>query len=536
MTHLSEVVWRHSSTNIFDDAMIHLRRVVSSCSTCCHTVLKWLAADDTALLNLILRCPHQTVRSQIRLFLIDCLKSLRETEPALYGMESMDSDMEADTSALMEGVLAEIAWRLRSVATESYQSTRGWDDLYLTLTMIVEMGHVETAVLLNEGFLVFCLGLFSTQVNQAFCTANSELVRIVEKKRSIFNSLIGFVFTLLSRIDIRLPVTTAISTQNIDRMATLDREQMRFPFTRKERNTLFHWGDNIRAIVVLDKMLELFDSSKAEIFYPGEILKWMLGSYDADIQKKLCETVQLGITDAERPLCDAYARMAISFCEACPITDNVARIIYAAAKAVKTLDEGGDEDEHGSSGEALLYFFAGLPSTTNKVLFEQKHPEIFQQQCMTRSLMYAVPLLLHGHEHIRRSTRDFLRGLYFNIDEIAPETMVIKYDTIRKLIAVLTERTVYEANSGTLRSHLDSMMTAGQMLSEMLAYLTRSQDPELEDYKDENDAALILRWQSEVENRARMWPDEGSPISAGEGAFDNSDYGSESEDVELLDG
>jgi ubiquitin carboxyl-terminal hydrolase 34 len=160
LAHISEVIWRHSGTGMFDDALAHLRRVALSCSACCNIVLKWLAAHKTALFNLLLRCPHQTVRLQTRRFLISCLEYLRDAEPILYGMESADHEMELDTSAPLEGILAAIVRRLRSVALDSWQCTRNWDDLYLTLMKVAEMGHVEMAVLLSDGFLVFCLQLF----------------------------------------------------------------------------------------------------------------------------------------------------------------------------------------------------------------------------------------------------------------------------------------------------------------------------------------------------------------------------------------
>jgi ubiquitin carboxyl-terminal hydrolase 34 len=535
LAHISEVVWRHSTTGIFNEALAHLRRVAMSCSACCNIILKQLAADETALFNLLLRCPHQTVRSQTRHFLIDCLKSFREAEPVLYGMESIDNSMELDTSASLEGVFAAIARRLRLIAYDSYQCTRSWDDLYLTLIKVVEMGHVETAVLLSNGFLVFCLQLFCTQSIPAFHLANPELARSMEKKKSIFNKLIQFTASLLSRIDIRLPMAMTDGQQTIDRMASLDREQMRFALTQQEHDIIFHWSTQLSAFTVLDKMLELFDDFRSERFYPGNVLKWMLGSSDPSIHDLGFTTIHQGITAADSSLCDAYARAAVHFCEVCPVMDNVERIVLRLAKAARALDQG-DDTEISVSSEGLIQFFTRLPAVKNETLFQREHPGIFYQEWMTNSLLFAVPLLINGHEYIRGAAYDMLRGIFLDpAAEFTVGGLATKFNTIRRLIEELTERTVYEANLGTLRSHLEPMMAAGLFLTELLSRLVQSEDPELEEIHHENDIALIARWQSEVDNRARIWPDEGTPTSTVEGAFNNSDYGSESEEVELID-
>jgi ubiquitin carboxyl-terminal hydrolase 34 len=534
LAHISEVIWRHSGTGMFDDALAHLRRVALSCSACCNIVLKWLAADETALFNLLLRCPHQTVRSQTRRFLISCLEYLRDAEPILYGMESADHEMDLDTSAPLEGILAAIVRRLRSVALDSWQCTRNWDDLYLTLMKVAEMGHVEMAVLLSDGFLVFCLQLFCPRSISKFQVVSLELARVMEKKKSIFNKLIQFTSTMLSRVDIHLPVAMAEGPQTMNRMASLDRERMRFALTRQEQSILFHWSDRLSAFTVLDKMLMVFDGTKTEQFYPGDVLKWLLRSSDPNIQNKIFTTVYDGIS-AESPLCDAYVRAAVYFCEACPTMDKIGRITYRLSKAARAINDGED-NEIPVSGEALIHFFTELPTVKNKILFERKHPGIFYQECMMKSTLFAVPLLSHGHELIRRAAHDMLHRLFRNsATESTPGMVAIKFDIIRRLIEQFTEKIIYDAEAGTLRSYLEPMMATGQFMIEQLSRLVRSEDPELEEIHHENDIALVVQWQNQVENPVRMWPDESTPTSTIEGAFGNSDYGSESEEIELID-
>ena len=78
------------------------------------------------------------------------------------------------------------------------------------------------------------------------------------------------------------------------------------------------------------------------------------------------------------------------------------------------------------------------------------------------------------------------------------------------------------------------LLETGTFLLSLLLDLDTSEDPDLVDLKDENDKALIFEWRAEVEPSVRHLPEINMP-SPGEGIFDASDYGSESDDVELLD-
>jgi len=532
LAHLSQIVWRQQTSDVFTETILHLRRSVLTCSMCCNIVLRSLAADEYALYNLLLRCTHSQIRSQIRSFFIDCLKSLRDKEPALYGIEGADTETDSEPADSADGTLATVALRLQTLASETYLSTRGWDDFYLTLSQMVEMGHVETAAILNQGILEFCAKLFCMHSYKRFQEEAPELSRIMLGKRTdIFNRLIGFMSALLSRMDICLP--TIPTTQSKERLATFDSERMRFPLTYREKQILLYWDGDLKAISVLDKMTELFDQSQVDHFYPGDIVKWMLESTDPHVHLNLVKTIGEGVS-LDPPLCDAYIRAALAFCEACPIGDNVAKIITAVSKAVASLSR--IQDGRAPDGHAVLHFLTGLLKAKNETLFEQRHPHIFHYYLIARSRHYAVPLLMHTLESVRKGAHNFLRELYGHSDDMPPDVLQIKWKTIRDLVGEFTIRIVYEKDAGILRSHLSPLIATCQALVQMLYSLSQSEDAELEQYQDANDVALIHRYQTEIEPRLRVWPqNEGTPLSTGE-PFDQSDYGSESDDgQELLD-
>jgi ubiquitin carboxyl-terminal hydrolase 34 len=453
---------------------------------------------------------------------------LREKEPSLYGLESTENDTDQDSSAHVEGVLSEVTARLRQVADETYMSIRGWDDLYLTLTQIAQMGHVEIAVLLNHGFLEFCLRLLCMHVCKRFQEDALEIWRIVNKRAGIYNGLIGFISTLLSQTDTNIPVVH--SRQGDDRLATLDRGRMRFPLTHNEMRMLFWWDNDLNALAVLDKALEMFDAARSDYFYPGDIVKAMLGHADMQAQSSLAKTMIDGI-GLDPQYCDAYIRASVSFCEVSPVLDNVTKVINAVIKAITSTSR--TEEDRLPGGAAVLEFFTGLLHAENEAVFQQKNPEFFQQYLMVKSRAYAIPLLMHPQEDVRRGAHSLLCELYKSSQESAPETLHMKWKTLRDMVEDLTHRIMYERDSSMLKSSLTPLISTGEFLVQELCHLNEGVDPDMEQYKDFNDAGRIQQWETEVEERLGSWP-QGDDLPAD--LYDQSDFdGSESDVEEFLD-
>ncbi|KZM26818.1 Ubiquitinyl hydrolase 1 [Ascochyta rabiei] len=524
LAHLSRVVWRQQITSIFEEALVHLRRSALSCEVCCNIVLQWLARDEEGLHNLLLRCPHASIRSQTRSLLVDSLKFLRGKDPALYGVSGTDSDTDSDSAAIGAGTLSIVAKRFVTLVEGSYRSARAWDDLYLALTQIAEMGSSETAALLDVGVLDLCLQLFCMHAHVRVAEERTEFVRVLEKRKSIYNRLVGFVFTVLLRMDINLPVC-----DGSDRFAKIDQEQMRFPLTRQEKSLLLWWHVDMKAFAVVDKMVELFDPTKTECFYPGEVVKWMATSLDDQVQRRILIMIVQGITELNTPYCDAYLRVASCYCEVVTNVDSLGKICDTVVATVATIEQPSDENCV-PGGENILFFFRDLCRMTNPFVSAAD----VSWCLLDKSDRFAIPLLLYSEEVVRKGAHDFVRGLYTKHME-DPQNLDEAYKCARATAAEIIKKVSHESSSGTPRSYLGPMLETGNFLIEMLHTLDKSEDPNFVTLKDTNDKALIFQWQIEVESRVNMLPENSTPISMGEGVFDQSDYGSESDDVELLD-
>jgi ubiquitin carboxyl-terminal hydrolase 34 len=531
LAHLGHIAWRQQNPEIFLDLLLQLRRSMLSCAICCDIALQWLAEDDHALTNTILRCTHPRVRSQVRSLIVDSLKLLRQQDPTLYGMDLTDSDMEVDSIAPKEGTFTVLARRFRKTADESCESTRGWEDFYLMLTQLSELGYFETAELLNRGLLFFCLRIFCAHANKKFENELPEFARILDKRRGIFNRMVGFVWRVLSQMDPTLP--TIPDRQTSDRLATFDREQTKFPLARREAQALTWWSDDLKEIAVLDKILEVFDSSKVEQFYPGDIVKFMLAFSNESIQMNIGRTVLDGLT-LDPPYVDAYVYAALYYCEACSRTDTIPKVFTAVSKLISS-PARVDEDRV-PSGEAVLTFYSGLLRAQNEDFFLQRHPHAFHHMLMLRSRAYGMFLLCHYNDHVRKATSNFLQQLYGNDDAFPPETIKVKYNSARDLLIDLMHKFAYEREVGRQRSFVIPLVDTCRVLVQQLYILAQAQNPEEQQYQDLNDTALICQFQQEVEAHMRTWlHDTGTPTSQGD-TFDQSDYASESDDAhDLLD-
>ncbi|KAF2025393.1 hypothetical protein EK21DRAFT_116870 [Setomelanomma holmii] len=531
LAHLCHTAWRHFNADIFMEMFPQLRQSMTTCAECCNAALQWLAADEHALANMFIRCTHPRIRSQMRALMIESLKVLRVKEPTLYGFEGSLSDMDVDLSTLSGGVLVAVVRRLRTTADESKESIRGWDDYYLTLTQLAELGHFETAMLLNHGFLLFCLKFFCLNAFVHFKNEAPELARILEKRRGIYNRMIVFLCKLVANMDLDEP--TAYTSQSSDRLPTLNQQSMRFPLTKDEKEVLTWWSEDMKAIAFLDKALEVFDDTKVDHFYPSDIVKWMADTNDLSISANLCNTIVEGIY-LEPAYCDAYVLAALPFCEACHKPEHVLKVIIAVCKAISSTSRIAED--RAPSADIVLGFFSSLLTAKNPHVFALSvSGYYFHDHLMCRSKIYGIPLLCHYEEHMRKATYAFLERLYDNDEAVPQATRQMKYASARDLLSALINRFAYEKQAGQSRSFLLPLVETCRMLATQLHVLTQRPDDEWREFQHVNDTALIYQYQREIENRMRTWwhGDE-TPLSQEE-PFDQSDYSESDEPQELLD-
>ena len=346
----------------------------------------------------------------------------------------------------------------------------------------------------------------------------ADFHRIFQKRTKIYNRLIECVAALLSRTDINLaPCNT------VDRMEALHSERSMFPLTLEEKRLILLWHRNNDAYAVVDKMVEFFDQSKTEHFYPGEVVKWMTASLENDVQRNISTMIVQGISELNNPYCDAYLRAASSYCEVAKTLDALGIVFDTVVKAVAS-------DERTLNGRDVIGFFQDVLRATNPHV---PSTDIYWS-LMSRSDEFANVLLLYADEDVRNGAYQLIRDLYIKFME---DTTVLDeaYNCARITIKSVVKRVAYESRHGMPRRHLEALLQTGNFLVSLLDDLDTSDDPRLVVFKEENDKGICQQWQIEVESLVRVLPEMSLPSPGDEIFGAASDYGSESDDVELLD-
>ena len=321
--------------------------------------------------------------------------------------------------------------------------------------------------------------------------------------------MIEFIYTLLTKMHIGLPPTGRFA-RNVDRWNYYDRTISKFPLSHKEVGHLRKWDDSSKSLVALDKMLELFDPSKTAVFYPGEILKWMLQTQAEDSQEHLCLTVKEGMTYVNSAHVDPYVRAAKSYCEAANNTELARAIIDQAVKNVGKLRDSG--------GEVYLHFFNALLTLQNDAIFEE-HPDKLYDYVLYKSRGYVIPLLVCEDDMVRKGTMAHCEELFNNHKadyELCEETKKFKYQAIRRLISDMSNKIINEHVVETPRSLVEPLISIYKLLLQTLHTFMRGDDPDREEVLSGTEDELLYTWTHHVQPRLNSWAvDAGTPVSAG---------------------
>lgn len=459
---------------------------------------------------------------------MDCLRRFRENEPVLYGIEAADNDMDLEVVPRDNGVLAEVVGRLNHLARETPEAPRGWDDLYLTMAEIARLGLFEAGTLLTQGTLEFSLKILLMHQYKPFIKDMAAFLPILETRRGIYNKLICLVATLLTYTDLSLPYVQDTE----DRIQTLDRERMKLPLAYLERQMMTYGSHEIKAHVILDRTLELFDPKKVDEFYPGIIIRWIFESRLPETCGWLTTGFSEGLT-LDTPYCDGYIRGATAFCQYSPSPPDVHKIINAVAKLISNSRE--TEDETQVDGETAVNFLIGLLGLENEALFEAKGRYVFYNYLLSKSPSYAIPLLVHDAETVRKRAQLLLCQIFGVSEDLPIETTARKWKFMRKLLEEMFQHLSCEKDGGILRHHLTPLVQTCRSLVGHIQELIDDDDDEVQQFKDHRDETFVSIFKVDVEERLNLWhPDDAAEAS--EGGLDGaSDYGSESDDDTLLE-
>lgn len=403
--YLERVLAKSKDCTDFGRMLGSLSRVMNSCAVCCSFVTEWLLVQEHTLRDLLLRCPNPKVRSDFSAMIVSALKNLKKNAPQCYGFhETGNVDAQSSTRDLLpDGVFPKVITKLAELRTILHLHPRGWDDYYSLLTDLAKLGPHEAFVLLEGGFLRYCLEILVVEHAKGSRVRNEathylQYARLTEKGRKYsLSRLADLLATLLERIDLSVGWVSKqyrrFSHQSIpltkaeDELIQLGSDCHRSKMTCIFLEKLLNNGYNPAATQIIVRMMILAE--------PG------FGMIEA-IQR----TIMNGINVDPAHLAAPFLEAAISFCETSPYEEYVKEMIRYIAGEVETIGDHG--------GREHLEFF----TRARRII---SFREEFSRHFFSRTVMRAVPqwaptLLQFRDENVRNATIEQLKHLLFDYD------------------------------------------------------------------------------------------------------------------------
>ena len=406
LDHLDGVLSRAKDCPDFAKMLASLTKVIGSCSICCNIALDWVLKHESALRNLLLRCPAPKVRKDFAGMILIALRHLRNNEPRWFGFDEIDEIARSTPRKEMhpEGVFPKVVRRLKDLWNFMPVHIRAWDDYFGLLAEMASFGVHECHIVLNQGFLSGCLEILLVDNPKVPRLRNEHphyghYYRLLEKGRNIsLNKLTELLANLLDKVGLRRESVRGPRERKVRKDG--------MPLTFIEDQYMRFGGDISRSkntCVFLTKILDLGSNPPAT----KKIIRTIvLAEPEFGMLAMVQNTITNGINIDPATLAAPYLRAAIVFCEACPMESNARHLINYIAGEVDTIGVFG--------GREHLDFFSQARRIQS--LRPERSPDFFNRCVLKTVPQWAPPLVMYFEEPVRNGTIDLLKTLVFGHD------------------------------------------------------------------------------------------------------------------------
>ena len=406
LDHLDRVLSRSKDCPDFGKMLASLTKFIGSCSTCCSIAPEWVLSHESALRNLLLRCPAPKVRKDFAGMILAALKHLRNNEPRWFGFDEADEIARSTVRKEMhpDGLFPRLVRRLKDLWNVMPVHIRAWDDYFGLLAEMALFGVHECHVILNQGFLSGCLEILLVDNPKVPRLRNEHphyghYYRLVEKGRNFsLHKLVELLANLLDKVDLRR------DTARASRERRLRKDGM--PLTYAEDQYMRFGGDLSRSKNTCMFLVKILDSGNNPSATKKIIRAMVLAEPDFSMLAMIQNTITSGINIDPATLAAPYLRAAIVFCESCPMETNVRHVINYIAGEVDTIGVYG--------GREHIDFFSQARRIQSLSL--ERSPDFFNRCVLKAVPQWAPPLVMYFEEPVRNGTIDLLKTLVFGHD------------------------------------------------------------------------------------------------------------------------
>jgi ubiquitin carboxyl-terminal hydrolase 34 len=396
--HLDQVVVRTKDLPDFASYILALRQRFEACSDCSSDFLEWLISHHESLRQMLFRNPDQLVRSEIASAIVLALSKVKQDASAgIYGLYDtcMDDGEGSDISEANPHLFTKILTILSRFWETFHLHTRAWPEYFGLLVSIAHLGSLETAALLDYGFLKRVLEAIVADHALNPNVQYARMLSIISKrpvtKPVSFENAIALLEVLLKACDMRIdPVDDTAS-----RLGALLDEQL-MPLTLAEHYLVVqHWTRG-SANILVEKLLFINQNEQST----QEIIATLLRGGPELSHRTIMGALRSGIQKTTASSTAApFLRAALTYCEYTTSHESMASMIKTVTNTTRLLDS--------TEGKEHLQFFKDLlelPGNNAKV-----DRDNFFRYVIDQIPVWSPSLLTYYDPMVRTDTEDYLQ-------------------------------------------------------------------------------------------------------------------------------
>jgi ubiquitin carboxyl-terminal hydrolase 34 len=400
LNHLDQVIARTKDLPDFPHFTLAVRQICQSCAECSRDYLEWFCDCPETLRHLLVRNPDALVRNDTAASILSALNKVKSDAAYAYGFgddEDSSDELEGGDPQLIQRVVKCInkLWDI------FHTNCRAWPEYFGLLFSISKMGKLESALLLDTGFLRKTLDIVSADQLLPLGQQYIRMLNIISKRiptRPVsFDGVISLLQTLMKTCDPSLE----LAADNEPRLE-LALSGSPIPFTVTERHMLIQHWTRTEAHILTEKLLQINQNHSATKTIIVDLMHWRM-PLDHNIYQAIAHGIRKGISSiASGP----FLRAALIYCEESEEEKAIPFMIQHVSKVAYHVDS--------AEGKDFLQFFKDvLDLPANK----SETPQEDILKLVIENVIYWGPgLLTYYDSSIRLETETFIREMILNQD------------------------------------------------------------------------------------------------------------------------
>lgn len=335
--HLDQVISRTKDLPEYMNFMLIIRQLFHNCVECSRDYLEWFCENPIALRVLLLKNPDALVRGETADSIVTALSKVKHEAAYAYGFD--ESESEDENPHIIQRFIKAIDF-----CWENFHiSLRGWPEYFGLISSIAKLGRLESALLLDHGYLRKTLDIVSADFNLQINNQYSRMLNIINKRIATRPVSYDAVIEVLWRLN-KICDSELEPLEDGDQRFEIAQDEEPIPYIQAEQHTMVqHWTRN-NVHILTEKLLHINQNPVATDAIIASLLNFppLSDNLDPYIHK----AIMYGINrrgGASAP-CGPFLRAALMYCQHSRNPRAIAMTVTHVSKVASHLDHGDGTD------------------------------------------------------------------------------------------------------------------------------------------------------------------------------------------------